>query len=482
MSLTRSILSMLMMLISLAISVVLFLSIAINVFAGGSPEINIVPQQIRVGEDIAIKGSGFEPNKSLSLIVKIGSEKITDTSILIEKDGTFKNEFTVEGNYAFAGTKNVEVTIGEQKYTLSFEVVATLNIDSLIANPKDIINISGKGFHKNIRLDVSVDNTTIDNPIIKTDNSGAFSAQIRIPEKIAAGDVDLMIEDSSSQSPISVEKTIRILPNLSSSGGMPIWELIAIIVGAALIILILGYFGYNYFSNRTSSAYSIYQQSVQEPTNTSLMNRIRTLTNEKTELNRRLNEYENYERLKPGAMEDYFRMSSELKQSHPTLADGKLQFLFSKPPDDYRAIKERNTTIYALQQMLNADVSQVPKLKGECLALLNHLKDDDPALYETIINSIEKAEAEGLMLIKPILVQLNQRGSVKEISPEIKYKLEEMERSLEKIRDYRLLLIPSQLAEFAKDLIKNPASEKENSIREKMVLKIIELVNKYLSL
>jgi len=192
--------------------------------------------------------------------------------------------------------------------------------------------------------------------------------------------------------------------------------------------------------------------------------------------------YERYKSYVPGLKNEYIQLVSRITTSFPELSETKLRDLFQETGEEYWGIYERNRSLKAILEYFVSEQNSGNALKQECYTLVLQLKEQEPELFQIFNGIIAKADVKLISALKPVLEQIQQQYQKTGISTQIKEEIAQLEKSLESIRDYRYRLIPSRLVEYTKELTKNPASYRENVIREKMVQRIIEFIKEYLKL
>ncbi|GEM_PF-3950730 len=203
--------------------------------------------------------------------------------------------------------------------------------------------------------------------------------------------------------------------------------------------------------------------------------------NELNNLKKKYQSYENLEHQVPVLKQQYNQIAGELRGRFPQEMGSSFTSLLSVPAPEYGALAEQVKILRAFSAYFNAETEKTRTLKSDCLRLATQIKEDEPAaLSATLLEVINSAQLEGLKALKPVLERMHQQGDKTGISIEVKNELVKLEKSLESIRDYSYRLIPSRLIEFANNLIKEPALARENAVREKTVLQIINLINEYL--
>ncbi len=347
-----------------------------------------------------------------------------------------------------------------------------LTLSPKSGQPETEVKVMGSGFSANTTVTISFEESRIGSS--KTTDEGDFSTSIIIPASNITGRKLIFAQDgtvSANAQFILEPEGPRAPPSVPPSDwwAKP-WLLIivsAVCLALTVMVILLA------LDRRRPTDYRDYRETEKD------LARVR---HELDATKKKYQSYESLERQIPSLKQQYDQVATEVRGHFPLLIGTSFQDLLSGPETEYWALSAQMKAVKAIRTYFNAEIEKGRTLRTECLALANQIKEDEPALLDTLQSVINSAPVGGLVALKPVLQQMIQQLTKTEISPQIKNDLAQLEKSLESVVDYSYRLIPSRLIKFAHDLIEIPASEKENRLREKTVRQIINLINEYLRL
>lgn len=189
---------------------------------------------------------------------------------------------------------------------------------------------------------------------------------------------------------------------------------------------------------------------------------------------------ENLERQVPNLRNQYDHVGAEVKRLFPLVMDTNLREVLSKPGDNYWTLSAQIQAVKAIRDYFDAEIKKGKTLREECSTLASQIREDEPALFDTLQTAINSAGVAGLNALKPVLGRMAQQATKTDISAQVKDDLAQLEKSLDSVTDYSYRLVPMRLIKFARDLVETPGSAKENRLSEKIVRQIIDLCKEYL--
>lgn len=363
---------------------------------------------------------------------------------------------------------------------LSFSLTGCIDINApqLTLSPESgepgtEVKVTGSGFSANTTVTISFERGQIGSS--NTTDEGDFSTYIIIASNITGQKVITALVDGTALAEASfvlepegiLPSSPPVPPSVPTSDWALRWPLIfvgAVCFVLTMMVILLA------LDRRRLTGYGDYRETQIE------------LAQVTHELNKTKNKYQSYESLErqiPSLKQQYNQVAAEVRDHFPLQAETSFRDLLSAPETEYWALSAQLKAVKAIRAYFSAEIEKGRALRSECLALANQIKEDEPVLFDTLQRSIESASVGGLNSLKPVLEQMTQQVAKKEISPQVKNDLAQLEKSLQSVVDLSYRLIPSRLVKFAQDLIETPASEKENRLREKTVRQIINLINEY---
>ena len=141
------------------------------------PAINLNVSSVIVGNQVAITGTGFRANRTVTL--RFDNNQLVTTST--NNVGSFSTTFTTPE--APAGTHIITATDGTNTKTVELAITRSMTLSPASGNVGTIVTVSGTGFNASRTIRISYDgNNVVTIPsTITTSSVGSFSAKFTVP-------------------------------------------------------------------------------------------------------------------------------------------------------------------------------------------------------------------------------------------------------------------------------------------------------------
>ncbi|HJG51291.1 MAG TPA: choice-of-anchor G family protein [Brachybacterium faecium] len=187
--------------------------------AAEDPAIKVEPGSVEDGESTTVTGEGFPPNTEVEvqLVDPDGNPVGDPVTATTDDDGAFTDEITVpEGTEAGDYTVEAEAETGE---SATAELAVTngdgnagddattdpvVSVDPGTVAPGESTTVTGEDFPPNTEVEVQLedaDGNPVGDPVTATtDDEGAFTVDITVPEGTEAGDYTVQVEAETGES------------------------------------------------------------------------------------------------------------------------------------------------------------------------------------------------------------------------------------------------------------------------------------------
>jgi hypothetical protein len=178
--------------------------------SGGSPVITLIPTSGPVLTEVAITGTGFDPNQVVTITFgSINLGTVTTNSI-----GSFSATFNVPLSSSI-GDQTVKASQGSNSATKTFKVTALVNpvisIDPTFGPVGTPVDIAGAGFDPSSTVVVTFNGTAVTTTpaTVSTTSNGFFLANFTVPPSVPPSSVGL-VPVVASQDGNSASKTFNV--------------------------------------------------------------------------------------------------------------------------------------------------------------------------------------------------------------------------------------------------------------------------------
>ena len=224
--------------------------------SGGSAQATLtVTQKISLnsssgaaGDIIVVTGTGFAPNKGITLKYNGQALSITPSPVTSDTNGAFACQFTVPATSA--GAIPLTASDGNNVATLSFNSVdkATISISTTKSNPGWVgmsLTINGTGFKPNKDITVTFASAPVTVALVNSDAGGSFTATFKVPaapsgnHTISASDGTTTENFAFFMDSTAPDAPALVTPVTSSKPGQPVaftWKAVTDSSGVAYTI------------------------------------------------------------------------------------------------------------------------------------------------------------------------------------------------------------------------------------------------------
>ena len=200
------------------------------------------------GDIVVVTGTGFAPNKGITLKYNGQALSITPSPVTSDTNGAFACQFTVPATSA--GAIPLTASDGNNVATLSFNSVdkATISISTTKSNPGWVgmsLTINGTGFKPNKDITVTFASAPVTVALVNSDAGGSFTATFKVPaapsgnHTISASDGTTTENFAFFMDSTAPDAPALVTPVTSSKQGQPVaftWKAVTDSSGVAYTI------------------------------------------------------------------------------------------------------------------------------------------------------------------------------------------------------------------------------------------------------
>ncbi|MBO0608649.1 choice-of-anchor G family protein [Myceligenerans salitolerans] len=190
-----------------------------------TPSITVDPTVVAPGECTVVSGEGYTPNSTVTVQLTDADGNPVGDPVTAETDET--GAFTVDlcvpedaepGDYTVIGTDDETGTPAETPLTVTpvDAITPTITVDPTEVAPGECTVVSGEGYTPNSTVTVQLtdaDGNPIGDPVTaETDDTGAFTVDLCVPEDTAPGEYTVIGTDDETGTPAETPLTVTPAP------------------------------------------------------------------------------------------------------------------------------------------------------------------------------------------------------------------------------------------------------------------------------
>ena len=169
-------------------------------------EIEIDPDEGKVGSEVEISGTYFSADEELSVEFDGDDVDIEDGDDEADGDGEFTLTILVPESAAGDHTITVSGDEGSEAEAI-FTVEPATSVSPTQAPPGDTVTISGTGFGSRDDIDIAFCNVDFES-VVETDSDGSFSVELEVPD-VSEGIYFVSVEDESGNEADTINFTVE---------------------------------------------------------------------------------------------------------------------------------------------------------------------------------------------------------------------------------------------------------------------------------